>query len=538
MTARLTRSDYLFWCAAIALLFIQLGNTGMWQSEDRWLEVAREMLHSGNYLRPTVNNVLYFDKPLLGYWLVVACSFITGLNEWALRLPSAFAALIALWATIDLARQLWDAQTARCAGWLLLTSLGFLQWGRLGEADMQNLAASILAVSWYWRQRERNTFFGYLIFYLILSIGAQCKGLTAAIVPGFAVLVDLFIARRWRPHLNPRHVGAAIIGCGIYLLPFVIAPTETHDAHDGLWLVMRENIVRYIAPFDHTDPIHTYLIAIPRLLLPWSIIFVFALLAGFRHRWRNAAHASWLLTTFLLIFVFFTASGSRRYYYILPILPYCTLITAAYLQTVRAQLALRITAVLLILVSVLQITLLFAFEHVNRRSGGALPIDFQFASAGIGALALLAMALLYFTQRDNNHRLFISCVAGALLLFGGYFLKQQLILDSIRTEASFARQLRPIANAHPDLQIAIFKDKPPAKLLFYANLPPSIKVFRTAIGLQHFMTSSEGPKLILAYRADDAALPPILTEQAPAVVEQQHAWEKSNKDKLRAWLLH
>lgn len=539
MTTRTARIDYLFWIAAIALLFFRLGDTAMWQSEDRWLEVAREMLLSGKYFHPTVNDTLYFDKPLFSYWLVVASSFITGLNEWALRLPSALAALAALWATADLAKQLWNAKTARYAGWILLTSLGFLQWARLGEADMENLAATIVAVNWYWRQRDRSTFFGYVIFYLILSIGAQCKGLTAMIVPGLAVLAEIVIAKRWRIHFNIRHLLAAAVGAFVYLLPFLLAPAEAHaNTHSGLWQVLHENIVRYVAPFDHTGPIHTYLIAIPRMLFPWSVLFVFALIAGLRNRWQHATHALWLLITFLAIFVFFTLSGSRRYYYILPILPYCALMMAAYLQTARAQVALWITAGLLALTGILQLSLLILFARLNQRVGGDLPATIQTASMVIGLLTLTAMTAVYFAQRNSNNKLIASCIAGALILLGGFFFLHQLTINSVRTEAAFARQLAPIVREHPDLQIATFQDRPPAKLLFYADMPPTVKILRSADELQQFIASTQGPKLILAYRERDAALPATLTGQMPVVAEQQFSWEKNNDEKMRAWLLH
>ena len=538
MTTRSARIDYLFWLAAIALLFFRLGSTAMWQSEDRWLEVAREMLLSGHYFHPTVNDTLYFDKPLFSYWLVVAGSFITGLNEWALRLPSALAALTALWATTDLAKQLWNAKTARYAGWILLTSLGFLQWGRLGEADMENLAATILALNWYWRQRERSSFSGYLIFYLILSIGAQCKGLTAMIVPGLAVLAEMITAKRWRMHLNMRHLLAAAIGALIYLLPFLLAPAEAHaNSHGGLWQVLHENIVRYVAPFDHTGPIYTYLIAIPRMLFPWSILFVFALAAGLRNRWRQTAHATWLLATFLAIFVFFTLSGSRRYYYILPILPYCALMMAAYLETARARIALLITAALLVLAGVLQISVLFLFERLNQRFGGALPHATQTTCVTVGALTLLAMAVVYFAPRDSNRSLFAGAIAGALVLLGGFLFQYQLMIDSVRSEAEFARQLAPIVRAHADLKIATVQDKPAAKLLFYANLPPSVQILHSTDELQQFIAATPGPKLILAERGRDAALPAALAAQTPVVTEQQFAWEKKDKDKMRAWLI-
>lgn len=546
MTTRPARIDYLFWIAAIALLFFNLGNTGMWQSEDRWLEVAREMLLSGNYFRPTVNDTLYFDKPLFSYWLVVASSFITGLNEWALRLPSALAALATLWATTDLAKQLWNAKTARYAGWILLTGLGFLHWGRIGEADMENLAATILAVSWYWRQRERSSFFGYVIFYLILSIGAQCKGLTAMIVPGLAVLAEIITARRWRLHINIRHLAAICVGAGVYLLPFLLAPVEsTAKNHSGLWQVLHENIVRYVAPFDHTGPIHTYLIAIPRMLFPWSILFVFALVAGIRNRWRSSAHATWLLATFTAIFVFFTLSGSRRYYYILPILPYCALMMAAYLHSVRARAALGITAGLLVLASVIQLSLLFLFNYLDQRLGGNLPPAIQYGSVAIGALTLLAMGAAYFLQRnakdqqaDINDALWTICSAGALVLLGGYFFQHQQTLNSVRTEEDFARQLAPIVRDNAELQIAMYYDKPPAKLLFYAAMPPAIKIIGNRDELQQFIDNSSAPKLIIAYLEYDAELPTALTAQTPAVVEKQYSWEKKkNDEKMRAWLI-
>src|SRR5690348_16773573 len=88
------RESLLFWLCACVFLFFYLGATTPWQSEDRWLQVALEMVESGNYFLPTINGTVYFDKPLLGYWLVVLFGpFTGGINEWSLRLPSAFAAL-------------------------------------------------------------------------------------------------------------------------------------------------------------------------------------------------------------------------------------------------------------------------------------------------------------------------------------------------------------------------------------------------------------------------------------------------------------
>ena len=49
---------------------------------------------------------------------------------------------------------------------------------------------------------------------------------------------------------------------------------QTLPNHDlsGLELVWRENIVRVFMPFDHKDPIYSYLYNLPRILAPWTLL--------------------------------------------------------------------------------------------------------------------------------------------------------------------------------------------------------------------------------------------------------------------------
>lgn len=543
---------YVFWFVAIALLFFQLGNTAPWQSEDRWLEIAREMLDSGNFFHPTLNDQLYFDKPLLTYWLVIAASFIThGLNEWSLRLPSALSALIALWGTRDLGRQLFSRDVlfsrdiGNTAGWILLTSFGFLQWGRLGEADMENLAATIVAVAWYWRYRERGHFVGYLIAYLIMAIGAQCKGLTAIVVPLGAIIIDSALAKRWRLHLNVQHAGAAAIAIGIYLLPFIFAAEPQQSNHaSGLGLVLRENIIRYVSPFDHTGPIYTYLIAIPEYLFPWTLLFIGAITAALPRSTSATHEKRWLTLTTLFIFLFFTLSGSRRNYYILPILPYCAVFSAQYLRSAasstRASILLRWSTLLCFLLFALFVTLPLTLPLIAPKFSGRtfsqIPPDVLHNIIFIG---ISGIALLVFTRllrgRINDHS-FVTLIVCAIVLFGGFFFRLQLDIDAARTEVPFARKLQALTE-QATLPIAIVNDKPAGRLLFYAKLPRPVLVLDSRESLDTFIATPPYPKLLLAYRKDDAKLPAELQLLPPALVETTYAWEKDQREKLRAWLI-
>jgi 4-amino-4-deoxy-L-arabinose transferase-like glycosyltransferase len=63
------------WASAVLLLaatlfLLRLGDRSFWGSESRWGEITREMRLTGNYFWPTINGEVYYDKPLLSYWLI------------------------------------------------------------------------------------------------------------------------------------------------------------------------------------------------------------------------------------------------------------------------------------------------------------------------------------------------------------------------------------------------------------------------------------------------------------------------------------
>ena len=191
-------------------------------SSGRWAEITREMFLTGDFFHPTINGEPYFDKPLLTYWFIALISLVTGrLNEWTIRIPSAVSGLLTLWATIYIGRRLWSEKVGLIAGWILLTTYGVLFWSRTASADMENVAAVMLAVAWYWARRERPDFLTFLVFYLICCLGAHTKGLTAVVVPILALLPDVVRERRWRMLLSFSHVLALAIGAVVYFTPFI-----------------------------------------------------------------------------------------------------------------------------------------------------------------------------------------------------------------------------------------------------------------------------------------------------------------------------
>ena len=331
--------EYLFlWGTAILVLLLRLGTGAIAGSEGRWLAVANEMIRGGDWLHPTINGKPYFDKPLVSYWLIVLVSLFQGgeVTEFSARLPSALAALLALGSVMNIAKRLFSERAALIAGWISVSLYSFIFWGRLAEADMENTAFIIAATAWYLRCREKRSFLCYALFWSICAAGAQTKGLAAFVIPAAAAGVDMLLNKRILFHLNLKSLGGLLAGAVLYSIPFLLESASRGEYEaSGIVLVFRENILRAVNPWDHKDaPFWCYFGYLPRLLLPWSLIFILAFADSIRRLCRKEASKDelWLFSVILLIFLLFTASRSRRVYYILPIVPFCMILCGHFLS--------------------------------------------------------------------------------------------------------------------------------------------------------------------------------------------------------------
>lgn len=333
-----TNSKWLFfWSCAVVMLFLNLWMDSISGSEGRWIEIVREMFLNKSFLHPMINWEPYFDKPLVSYWFIAFFAWLNGgvVNEFIARIPSALAALAVLWATISIVKTYWDEYATAAAAWIMLSVYCFPFWGRLAEADMLNLAFSTLAVAWYLRRREHTDIFSYALFWALCAIGGQTKGLGAIVIPVMVVGIDMLVSRSWKKHLNWKMPIGVMIGVLLYFIPFVLSSVSKGDySANGLYLVFRENIQRFFNPFDHKDePFYIYFRHVSQLFLPWTPFLVLAVIKAVMDWKKSGDSERWLLLATAAIFFVFSASGSRRVYYILPIIPFCAIITGLFITS-------------------------------------------------------------------------------------------------------------------------------------------------------------------------------------------------------------
>ncbi len=347
------------------LYFTRLGARVLWSSEFRWAEISREMIRTGNYFWPTINGHLYYDKPLGSYWLVLASTWITGgLDETAARLPCAIAGLLAVGLLILLARRLYDLRIGVISGFILATSFSFVFFSRHASADVETITGELAALLLFMKHEDRPAGWWTVWLWIIMAITSLTKGLLGFALPImvmglYATLSDGWAAFgekilhgaiadriRWviernRWLFNWRSIIAVPIGLAIYMTPFRIS-RAIMGSSAGLDMVFRENVVRFFEPFDHRGPIYLYLYVIFALMAPWAILLPAAIVQAHHERRIEAQPAKsdrFTLIFFWSTFIFFTVSGSRRSYYILPILPPAAMLIARLLTSPSERLS-------------------------------------------------------------------------------------------------------------------------------------------------------------------------------------------------------
>jgi 4-amino-4-deoxy-L-arabinose transferase-like glycosyltransferase len=468
------------WVLAVLLLatllfLLNLGDRALWGPEGRWAEVTREMQLTGNYFWPTINGKVYYDKPLPSYWLIAAAAYLEGLDEFAVRLPSALAGLLGVALLIVLTRKVYDGRTAVLAGLILATSYSYVFWSRTASADMETVTGVLAAVTLFFRNRKRPNGWWVVGLWLIMAATSLTKGLQGFVLPLLIIGVYSLLADGWRNlaekmlHgplkaqltwfvtqsgwlFNQKTLLAIGIGGLIYALPFAIS-FALMDSNLGPYEVLRENVVRFFQPFDHKEPVYLYTYVIFALMAPWSFFLPAALVH--MHSKPTGKNDRFVLAYFWATFIFFTVSGSRRGYYLLPILPAAAILVARLFGTSREawdRWVRWLTNAGYITVSVSVVLMVLAAGTILAVHPGVLStlpslVDrIVFVGFWTFLFMLVVTILPLLSWRPERIAVVVSVVAYLFMMFT--FVYVLPISDRIREEKAFAQSVRATLNGN------------------------------------------------------------------------------------------
>lgn len=357
----------------IAFLW-NLGSVGLVdETEPLFAEAARQMTVTGDWITPYFNGNTRFDKPPLVYWLMAVGYQVLGVNEWAVRLPSALSAIaiVALgFYTLQRfghvrpngktrSRQFW--WTAALGAALMALNPETLVWGRIGVSDMLLtgcIACSLfcfflgyasppnpLLPSWFpfaspW----------YLAFYTLIGLGVLAKGPVGLVIPGLIVLAFLLylgnlgtVWREARPLLG-------LVWVALLTVPWYgLVIQRNHDFIDKFFGY--HNFERFTGVVNqHWAPWYFYFVVVLVGFFPWSAYLPGAiahLRPLNRQAWQSTPRSQQLglfaLMWFGVIFGFFTIAVTKLPSYVLPLMPGAAILVTLWLSDRFWQVAPRPT---------------------------------------------------------------------------------------------------------------------------------------------------------------------------------------------------
>ncbi len=254
------------------LCFPNLGAASLWDiDEGNNSTCSRAMYESGDWVVPKFNNHLRFDKPALLYWLQVAAYRAFGVNEFAARLPSALAALVAVLATYELGRRAFNARAALLASVIAASTVGFCAAAHFANPDALLDACTAVTLAVFFIAYRRGGTWWSLLTGATTGLGVLAKGPVGLVLPVAVLLSFLTWERQWR-RLSDWRVLTGVLTFLIVAAPwYVWVALETK----GKWVeefIYNHNLGRFGHTMEgHGGSIFYYVLMLNIGFMPWSI---------------------------------------------------------------------------------------------------------------------------------------------------------------------------------------------------------------------------------------------------------------------------
>ena len=196
--------------------------------ESRRGRIAWEMLHSGNWYVPTMQDRPVFFRPPLQNALIATVATVHGeVDAWSLRIPSVIAILLTVIVIYGYGRSFLSRLGAFAAA-LGFASMGqVLELGRLGETEAVFtlfVAGSLLTWRWCWNAGA-SPWVMWASSYALAAAATLTKGPQAPMYFVGGVWLFLIVTRRWKLLLTLPHlagIGVALSVLALWQVPYAM----------------------------------------------------------------------------------------------------------------------------------------------------------------------------------------------------------------------------------------------------------------------------------------------------------------------------
>ena len=309
--------------------------------EGRYAEIPREMVATGDWLTPRLNAIKYFEKPPLQYWATAVAYTLFGEHHWSARLWPAMTGLLCVLLIYFAGRRLFGEVTGFYAALILASSPGFIIVAQINTLDMGLtlfMTATLMCFLLGLTDTANKNSPWILAAWASAALAVLSKGLIGIVLPAGVIGAYVLLQRDWRLLARLRWGWGLLIFFAIAAPWFVLVQQANPEFFDFFFI--HEHLDRWRTKIHRRQGAWWYFLPVLIFgILPWFMHLPRALLRGWRDQPSGGTFRPlrFLVLWSVLIFVFFSVSGSKLPSYIVPIFPALALLMAHTLATVNLK---------------------------------------------------------------------------------------------------------------------------------------------------------------------------------------------------------
>src|SRR5262245_34119686 len=279
---------FLTWSLVIwVVVFWRLGYVSLLDPDEaHYAQLTREMIRGRQWLIPTLDGVPYIDKPVLYHWLQAAAEWLFGETEFALRLPSALAAVALIWTVRWIGRTFAGRATGNRGALFFATTPLTFALASIGVFDMLYTAflfgavGSLLVASATGRRRLEP------IGWSLLALAVMTKGPVAVLL---VVLfgIALAIRRDTRPLVTGLRWGLGLLFVALVASPWFLYMTLTFGERFVRDYLLGGNLYYFTKPVSFSTRESDLLFYVRTYFggcFPWSLLLLAVAIDSWRRK--------------------------------------------------------------------------------------------------------------------------------------------------------------------------------------------------------------------------------------------------------------
>ncbi|MES1981984.1 MAG: glycosyltransferase family 39 protein [Pseudomonadota bacterium] len=378
--------------------------------EGRYAEIPREMVVSGDWTTPRLNDLKYFEKPPLQYWATATAYTVFGEHQWTSRLWAAltgFSGVLLVWFA---GTRLYGRTAGFYAAVLLGGSQLYALMSHINTLDMGvtffitlGIVALLLGQQPENDARIRRNWMW--LAWAALGLAVLSKGLMGLMLPGAALVIYTLVQRDFALWKR-MHFLTGVLICLLITGPWFYLVMKANPEFFQRFFIY-EHYTRFTTKdLGRYQPWYYFIPVLLVGMLPWTVLMFDTLL----RTWKSSARPDrafnadrFLLVWAIFIYIFFSVSGSKLPSYLLPMFPALALLMGKQLVVMDARKLFRLIAPILPLaligLALAPFTAHLADTPLQTRMYGEYAY-WLFAAALIWVLGMVAA--LAFLRRNNK----------------------------------------------------------------------------------------------------------------------------------------